>query len=135
MRELVRYPSAVIGLITILFLLGVSAYALITIPYDEATRLWRGGEDVWYQNPKYAAPSWMNYFSDVKQPVSFAVSTTDGSMNKTVEVGAQDTATITVTHSFDYSYDYPPQELILYFKWNVPGKIAICFSGMDNSFW
>ncbi|MEY2818322.1 MAG: hypothetical protein RL275_1785 [Chloroflexota bacterium] len=123
MRELVRYPSAVIGLITILFLLGVSAYALITIPYDEATRLWRGGEDVWYQNPKYAAPSWMNYFSDVKQPVSFAVSTTDGTMNKTVEVGAQDTATITVTHSFDYSYDYPPQELILYLNGTFQEKL------------
>lgn len=123
MRELVRYPSAVIGLVTILFLLAVSAYALITIPYDEATRLWRGGEDVWYQNPKYAAPSWMNYFSDVKQPVSFAVSSTDGSMNKTVEVGAQDTATITITHSFDYVYDEPPQELILYLTGTFQEKL------------
>lgn len=123
MRELVRYPSAVVGLVTILFLLAVSAYALITIPYDEATRLWRGGEDVWYQNPKYAAPAWSNYFSDVKQPVSFAVSTTDGGMNKTVEVGAQDTATITITHSFDYVYDEPPQELILYLTGTFQEKL------------
>jgi peptide/nickel transport system permease protein len=122
-RELVRYPSAVVGLVTIAFLLLVSAYALITIPYSEATRLWRGGEDVWYQNPKYAAPAWMNYFSDVKKPVSFAVNSKDGSMTKTVELGAQNTATITITHSFDYKYDQFPQEMILYFKGTYQDKL------------
>lgn len=122
-RELLRYPSAVIGLITIAFLLLVSVYALVTIPYDEATRLWRGGEDVWYQNPKYAAPVWMNYFSRVKQPVSFAVNTKDGSMTKTVEVGAQDTSTITVVYSFDYKYDEPPQEMLLYFDSTFKDKL------------
>ena len=122
-RELLRYPSAVIGLITIIFLLVVSVYALITIPYGEATRLWRGGEDVWYQNPKYAAPAWMNLFSRVKQPVSFAVNTADGSMTKTVEVGAQDTSTITVVYSFDYAYDEPPQEMLLYFDSTFKDKL------------
>ena len=122
-RELLRYPSAVLGLLTITFLLVVSAYALITIPYSEATRLWRGGEDVWYQNPKYAAPAWMNFFSSVKKPVSFAVNSKDGSMTKTVEVGAQNTSTITITHSFDYQYDEFPQELILYLNGTYQDKL------------
>ncbi|MBK7452019.1 MAG: ABC transporter permease [Anaerolineales bacterium] len=122
-RELLRYPSAVLGLLTISFLLVVSAYALITIPYSEATRLWRGGEDVWYQNPKYAAPAWMNFFSSVKKPVSFAVNSKDGSMTKTVEVGAQNTSTITITHSFDYQYDEFPQELILYLNGTYQDKL------------
>lgn len=122
-RELVRYPSAILGLIAISFLLFISAYALITIPYSEATRLWRGGEDVWYQNPKYAAPSWMNLFSSVKQPVSFAVSTTDGTMTKVVEAGKQDTAKITITYPFDYQYDDFPQELILYLDGTYQEKL------------
>lgn len=120
---MLRYPSAIIGLITIAFLLAISVYALVTIPYDEATRLWRGGEDVWYQNPKYAAPAWMNLFSSVKQPVSFAVSTKDGTMTKTVEPGAQDTSTITVNYSFDYQYDEFPQELILYMDGKYTEKL------------
>lgn len=123
LRELARYPSAVIGMITITFLLAVSVYALVTIPYSEATRLWRGGEDVWYQNPKYAAPAWMNLFSNVKQPVSFLVSTEDGTMTKTVEPRSQGASTITITHSFDYQYDEFPQELILYFVGTFKEKL------------
>lgn len=123
LRELARYPSAIIGMITILFLLAVSAYALITIPYSEATRLWRGGEDVWYQNPKYAAPAWMNLFSSEKQSVSFSVNTQDGGMTKTVEARSAESSTITITHSFDYQYDEFPQELILYFDGTFNEKL------------
>ena len=42
-RDLLRYPSAILGSVIILFLLAVSVYALVTIPYSEAVRLWRGG--------------------------------------------------------------------------------------------
>jgi peptide/nickel transport system permease protein len=115
-RELLRYPSAILGLIIILFLLGVAVYALVTIPYSEAVRLWRGGEDVWYQNPKYAAPSWFNYFTSKKEPLSFAVNTADGGMTKTVTPNDQDISTVDITYSFDYSYDGFPDEMILYFK-------------------
>jgi len=114
-RELLRYPSAIIGLVIILFLVGVAAYALTAIPYHEAVRLWRGGEDVWYRNPKYAPPEWFNAFTRVKQPLSFSANSTDGGMTKIVTPGAQDTSTIDITYSFDYSYDGFPQEMILYF--------------------
>jgi peptide/nickel transport system permease protein len=114
-RELVKYPSAIAGLIIIGILLLVSIYALVTIPYSEAVRLWRGGEEVWYQNPKYAAPSWLNLFYREKQPISFSVSTADGEMSKTVTPGTQNTAKIDIAYSFDYTYDGFPQELILYF--------------------
>src|SRR5450759_1743422 len=115
-RALLRFPSAVMGLIIIAFLLGVSAYALITIPYSEAVRLWRGGEDVWYKNPKYAAPSWYNFFTSKKLPLSFAVETADGSMSKTVTSNDPNISTVDITYSFDYKYDGFPDEIILYFK-------------------
>lgn len=114
-RDLLRYPSAIFGSAIILLLIGVAVYALVTIPYNEAVRLWRGGEDVWYQNPKYAPPAWFNFFSSKKEPVSFAVNTADGSMTKTITPNDQNISTVDITYSFDYTYDGFPQEMILYF--------------------
>jgi peptide/nickel transport system permease protein len=115
-REILRYPSAVVGL-TIIFLLVVTAiYAMIKIPYREAIRLWRGGEDVWYQNPKFAPPAWTNFFSSKKQPESFTVNTTNGTMTKTVIPGAQNTSSINISYSFNFNYDSYPQEMLIYFK-------------------
>ena len=115
-RDLLRYPSAVFGLVIIFVLLGVAVYALVTIPYGEAVRLWRGGEDVWYQNPKYAPPAWFNFFSAKKEPTSFSVNTKEGSMTKTVIPADQNVTTDEITYTFDYNYDYSPQEISLYFN-------------------
>ena len=115
LRDLARYPSAVFGIAVIFVLLGVAVYALVTIPYSEAVRLWRGGEEVWYRNPKYAAPAWFNSFSKTKQPISFTASTRDGGITKAVIPQGQDISSIEMTYVFEYAYDAPPQELILYF--------------------
>jgi len=123
LRDLLRYPTAIIGLVIIFLLVAVSIYALVTIPYQEAIRLWRGGENVWYQNPKHAPPAWMNFFSREKQPVSFAVSTEDGTLLKTVTPGNEDTATVEMAYSFDYTYDALPQEMILYFRSKYETKV------------
>ena len=42
-KQIKTYPSAVIGLLLILFMIGIAVYAIVAIPYDEAIRLWRGG--------------------------------------------------------------------------------------------
>ena len=122
-RDFARYPSAILGVVIIFVLLGIAVYALVTIPYSEAVRLWRGGEDVWYQNPKYAAPVWYNYFSTKKEPVSFVVNTTDGSMTKTVTANSKDVSTIDIVYSFDYNYDKFPQEMTLYFTTTFNDKL------------
>lgn len=44
--QLKSYPSAVAGLILISVLVGIAVYALAAIPYSEAVRLWRGGDNV-----------------------------------------------------------------------------------------
>jgi peptide/nickel transport system permease protein len=124
-RDLLRYPSAILGSVIILFLLAVSIYALVTIPYSEAVRLWRGGEDIWYQNPKYAPPAWYNYFSNKKQPVSFAVSTMDGSMSKTITPSSDpEISTVDITYPFEYAYDGVPQELMIYFTSQFDEKLS-----------
>jgi peptide/nickel transport system permease protein len=114
LQSLLKYPSAILGLLVVLLLVSTAVFAMVKIPYSEAIRLWRGGEEVWYQNPKFAPPAWINAFSEKKYAESFAVRTTDGSMEKTVVPGAEDTATVTITYPLEFTYDYYPQEMILY---------------------
>ncbi len=114
--ELLRYPSAIIGSLVVLLLIGVAIYTIVKIPYREAIRLWRGGEEVWYQNPKYAAPAWLNVFYSKKQPISFAVNSAEEEVEKVVTPIDQTMSTIEYRYSFDFQYDEFPQDLILYFK-------------------
>src|SRR5215207_1502860 len=113
-RNILYYPSALVGILVVLVLVFTAVYAMVKIPYREAIRLWRGGEEVWYQNPKFAPPSWINLFSSKKYAESFAVRTSDGTMTKEVTPGAEGTSTMSVSYTFDFSYDYYPQDLILY---------------------
>ena len=102
------------GILVVLLLVFTAVYAMVKIPYQEAIRMWRGGEEVWYQNPKFAPPAWINLFSSQKYSESFTVRTTDGSMVKTVTQETPEIATITMNHLFEFSYDVYPQEMILY---------------------
>lgn len=113
-RQLFYYPSALMGILVVLLLIFTAIYAMIKIPYKEAIRLWRGGEEVWYQNPKFAPPAWINLFSQKKYSESFSVRTRDGSMEKVVTQETEEIATILMTHQFDFFYDVYPQEILLY---------------------
>ncbi len=114
-QKLFAYPSAVIGITVILILVAVAIYTMIAIPYREAIALWRGGEEVWYQNPKFAQPAWINYFSTQKYAESFAVSTANAEMQKTITPGERGVSTIEIVYEFEFSADIYPQDLILYF--------------------
>ncbi len=114
-RELLRYPSAMVGLVIISILIVIAIYTMITIPYGTAIRLWRGGEDVWYENPKFAPPAWFNFFTSKKEPISFSVNTAKGTMPKTVTPSSQGVGTTDISYSFNFEYDTYPQELYLYF--------------------
>lgn len=115
LREILRYPTAIIGSIIILLLVVEALYAVIAIPYQEAITLWRGGEDVWFTNPKYAPPAWINLFRSKKLPESFHVSSTDGGMKKVVTPATQDISTIDISYEFNYQADEFPQDIALYF--------------------
>ena len=122
LRSLTQYPSVTVSGVMILDLLAISVYAVLAIPYSEASRLWRGGEEVWYMNPRQAAPSWFNLFSLRKQPVSFDLKSTDGqSVTRVVNTSPDGKSEAVITFSFDYPYDYFPQEVMLYFT-SIYGK-------------
>lgn len=116
LKEIGRYPSAIAGLVIIGILVLISIYALVTIPYDEAVRLWRGGEDIWYANPKVAPPAWFNFFSRKKQPVTLTLSSERGEAEKTSNIGSGETHDITILYTFDYEYDDFPTEITFFFN-------------------
>jgi peptide/nickel transport system permease protein len=122
LKELRKYPSAIVGLAIILFLIVVAIYTMITIPYDEAVRLWRGGEDVWYDSPKNARPLWSNWLTRDKLPSTIVQSTEAGAsgdrdaVEKTIEVVDEEKqmTDISFSFTFDYPYDGFPQEVSLF---------------------
>jgi len=112
-RDISQYPSAIGGVLIIIFLVGLSIYTITTIPYQEAIRLWRGGQDVWYHNPPTAQPTWVNLFRRDKLPETFTINSKD--IEKTVKDTAKGRQ-INFSMPFDYAFASFPQELTLYFN-------------------
>ncbi|MGC9356541.1 MAG: ABC transporter permease [Anaerolineae bacterium] len=115
LREITRYPAAMLGAVMILVLIGFAAYAIFTLPYSEAVRLWRGGKDVWYNTPKKAAPIWFNWFRNEKLPETITIDSKDESVDKTVEVVSEEITDIQFNFTFDYPYTTFPEEISLFF--------------------
>ncbi|MFZ3080183.1 MAG: ABC transporter permease [Bellilinea sp.] len=120
--EISRYPSAVFGLFIIFLLVALAIFAVVKIPYSEAVRLWRGGEDVWYMNPKNVPPAWFNTFRKTRLPESFAIKGGEEGFTKTVTPSSPDTSAIDFEYAFDFNYDVYPQELMLYFTSTYQSK-------------
>jgi peptide/nickel transport system permease protein len=112
-RELIRYPSAVVGLFILGLLVGMMVYGITAVPYDEAVYHWRGATDR-RRLPQNARPVWFNYFSTVKRPESIFLSTLAGDGEK--EIQAQDAfRQLIITLPVDYPYDDFPQEIFVTF--------------------
>ncbi|MFN2183150.1 MAG: ABC transporter permease [Anaerolineae bacterium] len=122
LRQLTKYPSAVVGLIIILALLAISVYTVIAIPYSEAIRLWRGGEDVWYNYPKTAGPAWTNIFRSQDLPETISVSSTDEDVAKTREAESEEMTDVTFFLTFDYPYTTFPEELTVFYTAQYDAK-------------
>jgi peptide/nickel transport system permease protein len=113
MKELLRYPSAIVGGVVILFMIAVSIYTIITIPYNEAIRLWRGGEQVWSQLPKNVPPAWINYFRRDKLPNTIILDSAKGEAVKTV-TPTDSGEKINLKYTFDFPYGQFPEEINLF---------------------
>ena len=104
-----------------LALVVLAIYAMVTIPYSRALVLWRGGEGIWYQNPRYAPPAWLNYFRTDKLPETIDLSSTNGTAPKTFTPGETMDETA-ITFTFNYPYADYPQDIAIYFTSNYTGK-------------
>ncbi len=116
LRELTKYPTALVGAIIILMMVVISIYTVITIPYGKAIDLWRGGESDWYRNPKTAAPLWYNWFRKSKLPETIDITTNDNSVKKVSEKAGTDTQILNYTIPINYNYDGFSDDFAIYFS-------------------
>ena len=114
-KQLRQYPSAIVGLIIVGFFIVVAIYTVIAIPYPEALRLWRGGEDVVQTNPRNARPVWMNWFSSDNLPPTQVLSSTDAGVDIELNAISEDIDEKIVTLTFDYDYDAFVPEMTFFF--------------------
>lgn len=113
LRELKQYPSVAAGVLIIGALIALAIYTLIAMPYSEAVRLWRGGEEVWQDYPKTARPEWFNLFAREKMPKTIVLNSQDGTAEKTVKQSPGVTD-VWIDFTFDFTADTFPQELSLF---------------------
>lgn len=125
LRQLRQYPSALVGLGIIAALIGLAILAIVILPYDEAIQLWRGGEDIWQESPRYAQPAWLNLFAAKKLPETIVVSTQESFIRpsptetavqrvRASKTRSSDNKTVSISLAFDYRYDDFPTEITLF---------------------
>ncbi len=105
-----HYPSAVIGTAIILFLVGLSLYTVIAIPYSEAVEKWRGGA-VWKRNPVNAAPVWADRLTGGNLPQTFTVAGDEAPVETEAFPGGQ---RVTMPLEFEFDASGFPSELNLF---------------------
>lgn len=114
LRQLRSYPSAMVGVIIIAGLLLVSVWTVIAIPYDEAIRLWRGGGGIWADSPKNAAPVWTGWIRGKNLPQTIIVESSED--DKSYEDLSDGIRELSYELEFEYPYDQPPSEMILFME-------------------
>ena len=121
--EIRRYPSAIAGMALIMVLVAISAYTLIAIPYEQAINLWRGGETAWPDNPRNAAPAWLNIFPGINLPVTMVFDSREMAGTKSVEI-AGDFKEARIEFPIEYTFDGFPKEMNLSFDAKASGSDA-----------
>jgi peptide/nickel transport system permease protein len=117
LKPILRYKSAVIGISVLLFLVGVSVYTVVTLPFEKAAQLWRAGELTWLDTPRNAAPAWFNLFTSKKLPETIIRDTRNPGPEtvKVVVPAGQNIKILRAELSFNYDYDDFPSEINLFF--------------------
>lgn len=120
-RDLVSYKSGIVGLAILFMLLVLSIVALATIPYNEAIRLWRGQESMWIENPRTAAPEWIEIFVGRRLPRTIVLDSRlkqPSSSKASLDIIGTDMKKILITYKFKFDYDELPSEFNLLFYSN-----------------
>ena len=112
--ELVRYPSALVGLSIITFLAGFSVYTVATMPYAKAVALWRGDQQAVRLQPKSAQPIWFDAFTRDSLPPTLVFDSRSDPIERQVTVISPEMTDITLSFPFEYTYDRFPKELAVY---------------------
>ncbi|OOG27548.1 ABC transporter permease [Thioalkalivibrio denitrificans] len=112
LKQLRRYPSAVLGMLLILFLVGLSVYTVVAIPYSQALDLWRGG-DHWRMHPVNASPVWADRLRGGDLPETQIISSDEVTARVQEFPGGR---RLQIPLGFDYQSSAFPSELNLFLR-------------------
>ncbi|MCJ2531120.1 MAG: ABC transporter permease [Candidatus Thermoplasmatota archaeon] len=98
-------------------MLGMLIAMVIVVPIyapGDVIHTW-GDLKAWTDNPRTAAPEWMDYITPGQMPRNMIIGQGDfRKQTTTLQVGDVVTTTITLRKTFDYQYDGFPSELTLF---------------------
>ncbi|MFC2083338.1 ABC transporter permease [Candidatus Bipolaricaulota bacterium] len=118
-----RYPTVAVSLFIILTLIGISIYAMISIPLSEAVALWNAPGEVWRHTPQLAQPTWTNLFRREKLPRTTIVRMDD--FESITEALSETTWRETTLLTFDYDYSTLPNEITLFYNISYDTKLPL----------
>ena len=145
LKELLTYKSGTLGVVILVFLVALSIYTVVAIPYDKAIKLWRGEEEVWIENPRNAQPIWVKYWEYLRGrnlPETIKRDTSDskqyGVYKSLRAIPGTNLKRLYIEFSFKYEYDDFPSEINIFFSskfnesapilriiWEKPGRNKI----------
>jgi peptide/nickel transport system permease protein len=126
-KELLSYKSGVVGIAILVLIVALSIYTVIAIPYDEAIRLWRGQESMWIDNPRTAAPEWVEFFVGKKLPRTIKLDSREkltGVSKAIIDMPGMETRKVLIEYRFRFDYDELPSELNVFYFSNYTGVSA-----------
>jgi peptide/nickel transport system permease protein len=118
LRALTSYKSAVIGLAVIMALVAISVYTVFAIPYEEAVRLWRAGEQHWLDAPRNAFPSWYSSILQKRLPETISKDTTKPGpgVYKVIVPAGEVVRILRIDIDFRFDYDDFPSEINIFYS-------------------
>lgn len=115
MREVLRYPLAVIGLVIICILILGSIYAVVGLPYVEIGEEWgRSSITGKVYSPKNVPPVWINWFRKNDYPLTVIRSSQEGTIQKRITESESGYPQIEFSMTMDYRTREFPQDVLLY---------------------
>jgi len=122
-RELMHYPSAIIGMAIILILMGGSIYAIVALPYAEIGERWYSENltgNIYV--PKLAQPAWTNLFREKDLLSTIIFRDQEPAPLQIIETSSGQMASTSISYTFEYPYAEAPKEMFLNVNASFKGK-------------
>jgi len=118
-----RYPSITVSLLIILFLIGISLYAIICIPLSDAIEMWNAPPHELFHMPRSVPPAWTNLFRREPLPETWHVPMeqfefTEGRFSEAAGLTA-------IEITFDYSFTTFPSGMTFFYDVDYGSKRPI----------
>jgi peptide/nickel transport system permease protein len=114
-KELSRYPSAVVGVFIISILVAGSIYALVALPYADIGANWAALSPGRIYTPRLAWPEWTNLFRKEALLSTMILNEENENATKFIQPVSAEKTNLLIAFTFDYQFAQIPEEISVYF--------------------